>query len=125
MRIRVGNNMLLSFRFSVAAVWVAVAAALAPASYAQDKPVMEVTSASYGLNTTRRASGNATDYVKSACDGKRSCQISVKDLSSKITDPSPGKPKDFQFVYRCGGVRKYGRIEADATDKTALLSCAD
>lgn len=123
MRIRVGNTRLLNFRLSVAAIWVA--AAVAAASYAQDKPVMEVTSASYGLNTTRRASGNATDYVKSACDGKRSCQISVKDLSSKIADPSPGKPKDFQFVYRCGSFRKHGRIEPDATDKTALLSCAD
>ena len=113
--------MKIRVKFCLPATGLLVAAAL----YAQDKPAIEVSSASYGINTTRRASGNATDYVKSACDGKRSCQISVKDLASKITDPSPGKAKDFQFVYRCGDRRKRGRIEADATDKTALLSCAD
>jgi hypothetical protein len=105
--------------------WAAGVLTIASVSLAQEKPVIQVLSASYGLNTMHRAGGNATEYVKSACDGKRSCQISVKDLASKITDPSPGKAKDFQFVYRCGNHSKRGHFDADAADKTALLSCAD
>jgi hypothetical protein len=95
------------------------------ASGAQDKPGVTVTSASYGLNVSRNAAGNATAYVKSACDGKRSCTIKVKDLVSTITDPAPRKDKDFEFAYRCGSTRKSGKLDAEAADKTALLSCAD
>jgi hypothetical protein len=92
---------------------------------AQEKPGIEVSSASYGLNVSRHAAGNATDYVKSACNEKRSCQVAVKDIASKVADPGPGKSKDFEFVYRCGGKRKRGRLEPEAADKIALLSCAD
>ena len=55
---------------------------------AQDKPGITVTSASYGFNVSRSAAGNATAYVKSACDGKRSCSIKVKDFISTIADPA-------------------------------------
>jgi hypothetical protein len=92
--------------------------------YAQDKPGIAVTSASYGVNVSRKAAGNATAYVKSACDGKRSCEIKIKELASTIADPAPGKDKDFEFVYKCGASRKRGRVDAEAAGKTAL-SCAD
>jgi hypothetical protein len=93
--------------------------------HAQDKPGITVASATYGSNMNRKASGNASAYVKSACDGKRSCQISVKDLATKIADPSPGNKKDFEFSYRCGSMRKHGHLDPEAAEKTALLSCAE
>ena len=38
--------------------------------HAQQKPAIEVASATYGLNVSESALGNATKYVKSACDGE-------------------------------------------------------
>jgi hypothetical protein len=93
--------------------------------HAQPKPTIEVSSASYGLNVSNRALGNATEYVKSACDAKRSCSFAVKCAANAIADPTSGKPKNFDFVYRCGDRVKKGHIDGDSTDKTVLLTCAD
>jgi hypothetical protein len=93
--------------------------------HAQQKPTIEVSSASYGLNVSDRALGNATEYVKSACDAKRSCNFAVKCAASAIADPASGKSKNFDFVYRCGNRVKKGHIDGDSTGKTVLLTCAD
>ena len=93
--------------------------------HARQKPTIEVASASYGLNSSNRALGNATEYVKSACDAKRSCIVAVKCAANAIADPAPGKSKNFDFVYRCGDRVKEGHIEGDSTNKSVLLTCAD
>jgi hypothetical protein len=94
--------------------------------YAQRKPTIEVSSASYGLNISQRAYGNATKYVKSACDAKRSCNFAVKDAASVFAESAPSKsPKDFDFVYRCGERIKKRHIPGDSTGKVVLLTCAD
>ena len=93
--------------------------------HAQQKPTIDVSCASYGLNSTERALGNATEYVKSACDAKRSCNVAVKDAASAIADPALGQSKDFDFVYRCGDRVKRGHIAGDSTHKIVLLTCAD
>jgi len=92
---------------------------------AQHKPTIEVSSASYGLNITERALGNATKYIKSACDGKRSCNFAVKVAANAITDSALGKSNDFDFVYRCGDNVKRGHIARDSTKKIVLLTCTD
>ena len=92
---------------------------------AQDKPAIRVVSASYGLNATKAALGNVTKYVKSACDGKRSCEFKVKNIVKEIADPAPEQWKDFDVVYRCGEKEKTGHASGKTKDKTVLLSCAD
>lgn len=91
----------------------------------QDKPAIRVASASYGLNVSGQARGNATKYVKSACDAKRSCNFAVKDVATAVVDPAPGHAKEFDVVYHCGAKEKKGHLDAEAKDKIVLLSCAD
>jgi hypothetical protein len=93
--------------------------------HGQQKPTIEVSSASYGLNINKRALGNATKCVKSACNGKRSCNFAIKDAASTIASLSSSKSNDFDYVYRCGDKVKKGHIDGDSTDKIVLLSCAD
>ncbi len=93
--------------------------------HGQQKPTIEVSSASFGLNISKRALGNATKYVKSACNAKRSCNFAVKDAASKIADLSSSNSKDFDYVYRCGDKVKKGHIDGDSTDKIVLLTCTD
>jgi hypothetical protein len=91
----------------------------------QDKPTIRVSSATYGLNASRHALGNATKYVRSACDAKRSCNFAVKDAATAIVDPAPGKAKEFDVVYHCGAKAKKDHVDGEAKDKVLLLSCAD
>lgn len=91
----------------------------------QDKPAIQVVSASYGLNVSKRAQGNATKYVRSACDAKRSCNFAVKDAATGVADPAPRQGKEFDVVYHCGTKEKKGHLDAESKDKILLLSCAD
>ena len=91
----------------------------------QDKPAIRVSSASYGLNVSKHALGNATKYVRSACDTKRSCNFAVQDAATAVADPAPGKPKEFDVVYHCGNKVKKDHIDGESKDKILLLSCAD
>ena len=92
---------------------------------AQQKPTIEVSSATYGLNSNKSGLGNATEYLKSACDAKRNCVFAIKNVTSATADSALGKSKDFDFVYRCGDKVKEGHIDGDSTGKAALLTCAD
>jgi hypothetical protein len=92
---------------------------------AQEKPTIEVSSASYGLNVNKHASGNATKYVKSACDTKRSCNFAVKNATSKNAGSVQEKPRDFDFVYRCGDKEKTGHITGESKQKIVLLTCTN
>jgi hypothetical protein len=91
----------------------------------QDKPIIRVASASYGLNVSEHALGNATKIVRSACDTKRSCNFAVKDAATALADPAPGQAKEFDVVYHCGKRVKKGHLNAESKDKILLLSCAD
>jgi hypothetical protein len=93
--------------------------------HGQQKPTIEVSSASYGLNVSKHAQGNATKYVKSACNAKRSCNFAVKDAASRIAGLASTKFNDFEFVYRCGDKVKKGHVDGNSTNKIILLTCAD
>jgi hypothetical protein len=92
---------------------------------AQDKPTIQISSASYGLNVDKRAAGNATKCLSSACNGKRSCDFAIRDAAKATADDTPYKYKDFDFSYRCGSQVKKGHIGGNARSKTIMLSCAD
>ena len=92
--------------------------------HAQQKPAIEVASATYGLNVSESALGNATKYVKSACDGKRSCHFAIKNAAATIAERTSRKSNDFDVVYHGENVKK-GHINGDATDKIILLTCTD
>lgn len=93
--------------------------------FAQQKPTIEVSSASYGVNLSKSASGNATKWVKSACDTKRSCFFAVKYAADAFEKRSSHEPKDFDFVYRCDDKVKKGHVNGDSRRKSVLLTCAD
>ena len=85
---------------------------------------IEVSTASYGLNCSTAAEGNATPYVKKACDGKRSCSFAVRDAASNIGDHCPGVPKDFRVTYVCDGGRENSAfVSPEAAGATAFLIC--
>jgi len=91
---------------------------------AQQEVTIRVVSASYGANVDKRAAGNVTKCLGSACNGKRSCRFAVKDAAKAANDSTPYKYKDFDFVYRCGDKTKEGHYH-NSHSKTILLSCAD
>jgi hypothetical protein len=41
--------------------------------HAQEKPTIEVSYATYGLNASERAEGNATGYLKAPCEAELPC----------------------------------------------------
>jgi hypothetical protein len=102
--------------------------------YAQEQPksvgekgTIEVSSASYGLNRMANAAGNATKYLKEACDGKTSCNFPVYQAANKIGDHSPGQTKDFDYDYLCGDEPKKGNIGRgvdESSGQTAFLTCS-
>jgi hypothetical protein len=93
--------------------------------HAQQKPAIRVFSASYGVNLTTAASGNATRYVKSSCDAKRSCFFAVKFAEDAFPERSSHKPKNFDFAYYCGDKLKKGHVGGESKRKILLLTCAD
>lgn len=107
-------------RFAVAGCVLILGGALC----AQQEPTIQVSTASYGLNVDKRAAGNATKCLSSACNGKRSCTFAIKYAAKAAKDTTPYKYKDFDFVYRCGDKVKEGHI-SNSHSKTILLSCAD
>jgi hypothetical protein len=84
---------------------------------------IEVSTASYGLNCSNAAEGNATPYVAKACDGKRSCSFAVRDAASNIGDYCPGVPKDFRVTYVCGDRENSAFVSPEAAGATAFLIC--
>jgi hypothetical protein len=91
---------------------------------APQHPTIQVVIASYGLNVDKRAAGNVTKCLSSACNGKISCTFAVKDAAKAANDTTPYKYKDFDFVYRCGNQTKEGHFH-NSHSKIILLSCAD
>lgn len=96
---------------------------LPPHNQGDDK--IAVSDASYGVNCRNDQAGNATDFVKSDCDGKRSCSFPVQHAAGKIGDNCPGTKKDFDWTYVCGDKEKKGHLDGEANGKTAFLTCAN
>ncbi len=112
---------------SVPRVFALVAAGLMftlSTAKAAGEATIEVSEASYGLNRGNNQAGNATDYVKKACDGKRSCSFPVQNAAGKIGDHFPGKTKDFDVTYICGDEQKTVNVPGEAVGKSAFLTCA-
>jgi hypothetical protein len=83
-----------------------------------------VTSASYGRNCAPLETGNATNSVKIACDGKTSCEYDIQ-AATLGADPCVGTHKDFSYSWSCSGNSdpKTGRIPGEASGSSASLSC--
>src|SRR5688500_12446075 len=66
-----------------------------PATAAKKAPpaTIEVGTAAYGLNAAANQAGNATEYVKAACNGKVNCPFQIQDAAGKIGDKFPGVKK--------------------------------
>jgi hypothetical protein len=88
-----------------------------------NQDTIEVLEASYGKNRKKEHGGNATKFVKEACDKKRSCNFPVSTAASALGTQAPGETKDFEYFYLCGNRQKEGKIEAEANGKTATLTC--
>ena len=113
------------------------AALLGGVWYAQDRSIgklvvvhaqgetIEVSEASYGLNRGNNQAGNATQYVKQECDGKKSCSFPVSKAASQIGDHFPGQTKDFDVTYVCGNRQKSTHLDGEAVGKSAFLTCAN
>ena len=83
-----------------------------------------VASASYGRNCAPLATGNATNSVKVACDGKTACEYSIQ-TATLGPDPCVGTHKDFDYNWSCSGNSdlKSGRIPGEASGSSASLHC--
>ena len=82
---------------------------------------IDVTSATYGASC-RQPHGNVTDFLKQACDGKSSCDYTVRWQT--LGDPAVGCGKDFSVDWRCddGSSGKAGAApEAGFGSKVALI----
>jgi hypothetical protein len=93
-------------------------------SQQESGPTIDVSEASYGKNRGNNQTGNATQYVKRACNGKRTCAFAVQNAAGQIGDHSPGQTKDFDVTYLCGDDLKETHVEGESVGKTALLTCA-
>jgi hypothetical protein len=117
------------FLFAVGSVCVATLPSILPDAHAQateEQPAakISVSSATYGLNCGANYANNASDYLRRACDGKRSCSYPVADAAALIGDHCPGTPKNFDFTYVCGDEEKTGLVHGESVGKTAFLTCA-
>jgi hypothetical protein len=83
-----------------------------------------VASASYGRNCAPLETGNATNSVKVACDGKTACEYEIQ-AATLGADPCVGTHKDFSYSWSCSGSSdpKSGRIPGEASGSSASLSC--
>ena len=61
--------------------------------------VIHVTSATYGGTTCHQPNGNVTQFLATACNGKKVCDYSVQ--YQVIGDPAPGCAKDFAVQWTC------------------------
>ena len=84
---------------------------------------ISVTDATYGLNRGYHERGNATQYVKAECDGKRSCDFAVRKVASRVGDPDPRAAKSLDVRYSCGNAVKTGHVDGDAAVMSIVLTC--
>ena len=80
--------------------------------------------ASYGHNCAPLVTGNATNSVQVACDGKAACEYKIQ-TATLGPDPCVGTHKDFDDTWSCAGNSdlKNGRIPGEASGSSASLSC--
>ena len=77
---------------------------------APDALPIKIEEATYGTNCGSRVkSGNATDQLARACDGRQQCSVLIS--VSELGDPAQGCPKDFVVRYQCGANGSTLRID--------------
>ena len=84
---------------------------------------ISVTEATYGMNRGSDQRGNATQYVKAECDGKRSCDFAVSKAANRIDDPDPRAARSLEVRYSCGKTVRTGQVDGDARVMSILLTC--
>jgi len=68
---------------------------------AEGRGVINVTSASYGMNVNPgSAANNATADIAQQCNGQANCSYRVD--FHRIGDPFPGRQKNYNVTYNCG-----------------------
>ncbi len=84
---------------------------------------IQVESATYGANCGAWR-GNATSEVRWQCDGQQVCDYYIS--VSRLGDPAPGCPKNFDVRYRCGfgGQTKHETVFQEANGGIARLDCS-
>jgi peptidoglycan/LPS O-acetylase OafA/YrhL len=99
-----------------------------------NQPEIGIVSATYGLScqdylepapfSNSVAPGNATNYVKRACDARQRCDLRVD--AARMGDPANSCAKDFSVEYRCTGSEalKSAFLPPEAQGKRLILDCA-
>lgn len=89
--------------------------------------VIQVESASYGLNCKTTLKGNSTTHLAAHCNGRVTCSYSNLGAAG---DHAPGCEKEFEYYWTCSndnGAARRGVVPAEATASgrpPAFLSCA-
>ena len=88
--------------------------------------VIQVVSASYGLNCKTTLRDNSTAQLAAQCNGRQTCTYAAVGAAG---DHAPGCPKEFEYHWTCGDQAppRHDVIPAEATASgrpPAFLSCA-
>ena len=118
------SNSDMSSRVLVALMVSAMAMACGEEAPPSQQSTIIVANASYGRNCAPLATGNATNSVKVACDGKTTCEYNIQ-TATLGPDPCVGTHKDFDYNWSCSGYPdiKSGRIPGEASGSSASLHC--
>ena len=89
-------------------------------------PTIHVSVATYGSDIGI-AAGNATSLVRSACDGRTSCNYAISNAAALggPGDPAPGYSKEFLVQWSCtdGSGTRTKVVAAEAAGKVVTLDC--
>lgn len=90
---------------------------------AEDSRGIRIEEASFGVNCSGYALGNALEGMRKACDGMPECAYKI--WAERADDPKPACAKEFRGSYRCPGssARKEFVVPADANGQTVKLRC--
>ena len=86
----------------------------------QASTTIRVKSATYGGNCGAPR-GNATRELETQCNGRESCNYMIDHRA--IGDPVVGCKKTYKYEYMCGTSPRQGSVSAEASGKSAKLSC--
>ena len=102
----------------------AIAMACGERDTAVRQSTITVANASHGRNCAALATGNATQSMQVACDGKTACDYEIRSATFG-SDPCVGTHKDFSYSWSCSGYSdlKSGRIPGEANGYSASLTC--
>lgn len=95
--------------------------------FQQDKvdieKTIQVISASYGLNLSKKNKGNVTDSAKKGCDGKTTCHYKIDAKFFDGVLKNVIAYKDFHIDWKCGKKKKKHTVKKPADGTTFVLNC--